>query len=146
MAPLPDFAKPTGFAVTANTTSGLRSGDSVTVNYTGAVYNNANVPNANKITVSGMSLSGANANDYVLSATSRDVTATITKANATNTATITGTAAVGQTLTANTETNSDGEVTLSQVDEHTLNLEVLYISCTQGCMYVELKEFINRRG
>lgn len=40
----------------------------------------------------------------------------------------------------------DGAVTLNQVDEHTLNLEVLYISCTQGCMYVELKEFINRRG
>lgn len=40
----------------------------------------------------------------------------------------------------------DGAVTLSQVDEHTLNLEVSYISCAQGCMYIDLKEFINRRG
>lgn len=40
----------------------------------------------------------------------------------------------------------DEVVTLSQVDEHTLNLEVLYISCAQGCMHIDLKEYINRRG
>lgn len=41
---------------------------------------------------------------------------------------------------------SDGVVTLSQVDEHTLNLEVIYVYCVQGCLYIDLKEFINRRG
>ena len=40
----------------------------------------------------------------------------------------------------------DEAVALSQVDEHILNLEVRYISCARGCMYIDLKEFINRRG
>ena len=40
----------------------------------------------------------------------------------------------------------DGAVTLNQVDEHTLNLEVRCISCARGCMYIDLKELIDRRG
>ena len=64
--------------LTANTESGLISGDSVTVSYTSATYNNANVANATTITVSGMTLSNSN---YKLKNTSQSYLGTITRAN-----------------------------------------------------------------
>ena len=73
---------PSGFKVTP---VGIISGDTVTVSYTSAVYNNANVASATSIAVSGMTLGGTSAGNYSLNATSYTKTgATITKAGSTN--------------------------------------------------------------
>ncbi|EAT58060.1 hypothetical protein CferDRAFT_0106, partial [Chlorobium ferrooxidans DSM 13031] len=75
---------PGGFTATYSY-SGLVSGDtSATLSNSGSAYNSANVVGANKVTVSGLSIgsiTGTNssaASDYVLDATSKDVSATIT--------------------------------------------------------------------
>lgn len=39
----------------------------------------------------------------------------------------------------------DEAVTLSQVDEHTLNLDIRYISCGSNFMYIDVIEWIDRR-
>ena len=65
---------------------GLVSGDTAaSVAYTGAVYDNANVGTASKVTVSGISLTAITGSkssavtDYALSASSKDVSASISK-------------------------------------------------------------------
>ena len=68
--------KPSSFALSANTDSGLISGDTVTVSYTSATYNNANVANANKLSVTGITLNNSN---YKVKSTSQDYAATITR-------------------------------------------------------------------
>ena len=60
-------AVPSGFKVTA---TGLANSDAITVSYTSAVYNNANVANANKIIVSGLTIAGDKKDNYELSGTS----------------------------------------------------------------------------
>ncbi len=71
-------AAPSGFAITATTGSGLISGDNVTISYTSAAYNNANVASATSIAINGMSQNNSN---YVLDSTSYTKTsATITAA------------------------------------------------------------------
>ena len=100
---------PSGFSVTATTSSGLISGDSVTISYTSAAYNSASASSATTITVSGMTLGGTSANKYSLSATSYSKTdATITAASSlAGSVKITGTNTYNQTLTASvTNTNS----------------------------------------
>ena len=64
--------------LTANATSGVISGDSVTVSYTGAAYNNANVASASSISVTGITLSNSN---YKVKNTSQSYSGTITRAN-----------------------------------------------------------------
>ena len=64
--------------LTANTNSGLISGDSVTVSYTSAAYNNANVASASSINVTGITLSNAN---YKVKNTTQSYSGTITRAN-----------------------------------------------------------------
>lgn len=86
---------PIGFTPTY-TFTGLASGDTAAaLGFTGAVYDHADATGgsaATKITVSGLSISGITGNksswasDYVLDATSKDVSATITKAALTVTA------------------------------------------------------------
>ena len=83
---------PNGFTPTWSY-GGLASGDSAaSVTYGGAVYDNANAGTASKITVSGISLTaitGSNSSaltDYALSATSKDVSASISKTSLTITA------------------------------------------------------------
>jgi len=75
---------PSGFTPTY-TYSGFVGGDTdATLSNTGAVYDNAHVANASKVTVSGLaigSITGSNTSavsDYVLNATSKFVAATIT--------------------------------------------------------------------
>ena len=55
---------PSNFIITATAASGLLSGDSVTITYTGAVYNDANVASASSIIVSGMDIKGTDGNNY----------------------------------------------------------------------------------
>ena len=83
---------PTGFAPTYSFT-GLVSGDTaVSLSHASALYNNANVANANTLTLSGMRIgaitgtNGSAASDYVLDATSKSVGASITQATLTVTA------------------------------------------------------------
>ena len=61
---------PSGFAVTATTSAGLISGDTVSVSYTGAVYNSAAAGTGKTIAVSGLNISGTDASNYKLSGTS----------------------------------------------------------------------------
>ncbi|SHF88294.1 gliding motility-associated C-terminal domain-containing protein [Cnuella takakiae] len=56
------------------------AGDAVTVNYTGATFNNANVGTNKAVTVSGLSLSGTAAGNYTLAATTASANADITAA------------------------------------------------------------------
>jgi filamentous hemagglutinin family protein len=77
---------PTGFAPSFSY-SGLISGDTTAaLTNTGSAYNSKDVGSANKVTVSGLSISGITgtnssaSSDYVLSATSKDVVANITTA------------------------------------------------------------------
>ncbi len=84
---------PEGFTPTY-TFAGLVSGDTAaTLAYTSAAYNDKDVVDANKVTVSGLSISaitGTNtsaASDYVLDAMSKDVAATITAKTVTLSAT-----------------------------------------------------------
>ncbi len=105
---------PSGFTPTY-TFAGLVSGDTVAaLNYTGAAYDDKDVADVTKITLSGLSINsitGTNdslASDYVLDATSKEVSALITKADlevsgliaqdktydALQTATLSGTASV----------------------------------------------------
>ena len=105
---------PSGFTPTY-TFAGLVSGDTVAaLNYTGAAYDDKDVADVTKITLSGLSINsitGTNdslASDYVLDTTSKEVSALITKADlevsgliaqdktydALQTATLSGTASV----------------------------------------------------
>ena len=77
---------PTGFTPTWSFT-GLVAGDTAaTLGISGMVYNNKNVANASKITVSGLSVegiagtNGSLSSDYVLDTTSKEVGASISKA------------------------------------------------------------------
>jgi trimeric autotransporter adhesin len=84
---------PAGFVPTFSL-SGLVSGDTAaTLTQSGAAYNSVHVVNANQVTISGLAISGITgsglASDYVLDASSKNVTATITQAPLT--ATIIGT-------------------------------------------------------
>ncbi|MEI8082261.1 MAG: YDG domain-containing protein, partial [Actinomycetes bacterium] len=61
------------------TATGIAPGDSVTITYTPpATFNNKNVGNGKLVTVSGISLTGADAAKYVLSSTTATTTANIT--------------------------------------------------------------------
>lgn len=63
---------------TALTLTGVEQGDTVSVSYTGAEYDAADV-SATKVVFSGIVLSGADAGKYVLTSASLEKTATITK-------------------------------------------------------------------
>ncbi|MGB1226303.1 MAG: YDG domain-containing protein [Poseidonibacter sp.] len=78
-----------GFTPTYNFV-GLISGDTdVNLSYTSANYDDKDVSNASKITLAGLSINNitgtnsSNASDYILDSTSKDVSASITKANLT---------------------------------------------------------------
>ncbi|WP_284343841.1 YDG domain-containing protein [Dyella mobilis] len=62
----------------AVTLAGTLAGDSVTINDTSATFGDANVGNGKTVTVDGISLSGASANNYTLNNTSTTTTANIT--------------------------------------------------------------------
>ncbi|MDD4913386.1 MAG: YDG domain-containing protein, partial [Sideroxydans sp.] len=88
--------------------SGLVTGDTAaSVTSTGAAYNSKDVATANKVTVSGVSLTGISGNqnsaisDYVLAATSVDVAATITAKSLT----VSGLAAANKTYDGTTDVN-----------------------------------------
>ena len=121
---------PSGFTPTY-TYSGLVDGDSgAALSNSGAAYNNANVLQADRVTVSGLSITGVTGNkgslasDYVLSATSKDVAATITPKTVslaatkvydgtttlTNAQVTIGTGIDNQSLTASGATASDTHV------------------------------------
>ena len=55
-------------------------GDELSITYTSAAYNDANVASANKVTFSGLKVEGAKAANYKLDVTSFNVVATISKA------------------------------------------------------------------
>ena len=81
---------PVGFAPTYSIT-GYATGDSAaTLTNTGSAYNSAHVASATQVIVSGLAISGINGNgltsDYVLDASSKNVSAGITKAALTVTA------------------------------------------------------------
>jgi hypothetical protein len=72
---------PSGFTPNWNV-GGLVGGDNATFASTNTAYNDANVANANKVTVSGLSIASVTGtgqvSDYVLDAVTKDVAATIT--------------------------------------------------------------------
>ncbi|MDB5963468.1 MAG: hypothetical protein JWP59_4762, partial [Massilia sp.] len=78
--------------------TGFATGDSAaTLSHSGAVYDNAHVAGASKVTVSGLAISGVTGtgltSDYVLDASAKDVTAAISAAP------LSATASIGGTLT-----------------------------------------------
>ncbi|MDD4911229.1 MAG: filamentous hemagglutinin N-terminal domain-containing protein, partial [Sideroxydans sp.] len=123
------LAAPTGFTPSWGF-SGLVTGDTTaSVTSTGAAYNSKDVTTANKVTVSGVSLTGiagsqsSAISDYVLAATSVDVAATITAKSVTLSASKTydgttsltgavtlGTGIAGETLTYSGATANDAHV------------------------------------
>lgn len=81
-------AAPSDFSPSYQVTSGLVAGDSaVILDHSAIAFNDANVANANMLTVSGLSIraitgsANSQASDYVLDSTSKQVAASISKAN-----------------------------------------------------------------
>ncbi|MES2320373.1 MAG: YDG domain-containing protein [Pseudomonadota bacterium] len=89
-------AAPAGFAPTYSVTGFVAGDTAATLTNTGSAYNTAHVSSANRVTVSGLAISGITggnaslASDYALDATSKNVAATITAKLLTSTLTNTG--------------------------------------------------------
>ncbi|RUL72691.1 YDG domain-containing protein [Dyella choica] len=102
----------------AVTLAGTLAGDQVTINDTSATFADPNVANGKTVTVSGISLSGASANNYTLSNTTATTTANVTPVILN----LTGTRVYDTTSNANASLFGSGGVISTGVGTETVNL------------------------